>query len=317
MLNPAHINRLRGKGYLSFREAKRRWKNGLFPRVSTLRQAFYPNHEQNSSGPSLPPMHPAGQGLPLSTRSILKDVKHVREGKEDDLSLSYDELREKLYERFHNEGVIKSLKSQLRSQVLGKLRGDPLYSAINVREQKPLTILQRAIHSLVAEFLHCREYHQTLSVFLPECATELPSKEKGHGYGLTFEDAINTLNLRPNKAFIEAFANRPEKQGEKAESSTQTAPNLFNPDIDTVDWKLKKLEEKYRSDLEKDAAMPYLTMEERMQKYQRDCDKRARTEIEQEIRRIRSTEIAQVRIEERMRYRQELEVPSEGEMKNT
>jgi len=250
--------------------------------------------------------------------------------KEEPSSVSFLQLKSSLYQKFENEGVIRSLKSQLRSQVLGKLRGDRLFQALK-RNREPLTIIERAVHSLVADFLHSRQYHNSLSVFLPECNANLPTDHKNGGgnFGLSFDDAVSILRLKPQKltddryivgilrnrksskskleAFLEAFSERPGHR-EKVENGCQTPAKLFNPEIDSVDWKLKRLEEKYRADLEKEAALPYQTMEERMQKYQRECDKRARKEIEDEIARIRSTEIIQMRTEERMRYRRELEV---------
>ncbi|GAB5359668.1 hypothetical protein AAMO2058_000562800 [Amorphochlora amoebiformis] len=259
---------------------------------------------------------------------------------EDD-GKSYLQMRDGLYRHFQNSGLITNLKTQLRSQVLGKLKGNP---AAKKSIGSP-GLIKRAVHSLVAEFLSTENLHHTLSVFIPETGlfpggiegrgrkANLDGIEKQTTFGLTSEDLEGLLKLHAEvegekhvsmrikeaeavtnathrksklEALIEGFATRPGRAAHVS-SYSQTTEEL-HPEYNAIDWKLKKVDEKYQTQLEKENALPYLTMEERMQKYRRDTDARAKKEIQDEVERIRATQISQMRVEERMRYRRELEV---------
>lgn len=88
-------------------------------------------------------------------------------------------------------------------------------------------------------------------------------------------------------------------------------PNLVTQSCQTdegeeglsLDDKLKKIDLKYMSELTAEKVMPYKVLEERMVKYKRECDERARREIESEVARVRDIEISHVRLEEAASYR--------------
>lgn len=66
----------------------------------------------------------------------------------------------------------------------------------------------------------------------------------------------------------------------------------------TLDEKLRKMDLKFADRLVSERMMPFKTMEERMLKYKREVDERARAEIAAEIANIREIEVAAVRLEE-------------------
>lgn len=84
--------------------------------------------------------------------------------------LSQDELRKKLYQTFKDRGVLDTLQTQLRNQLIHELM-HPVLSG----EVKPPSIsvegsalLIGASNSLVADHLQRCGYEYSLSVFFPE-----------------------------------------------------------------------------------------------------------------------------------------------------
>uniref|UniRef100_A0A803YQZ6 LisH domain-containing protein n=1 Tax=Meleagris gallopavo TaxID=9103 RepID=A0A803YQZ6_MELGA len=89
-------------------------------------------------------------------------------------ALSQDELRKRLYQTFKNRGVLDTLKTQLRKQLIHELM-HPILSG----ELQPQTVpsddcslLITASNSLVADHLQRCGYEYSLSVFFPESGLE-------------------------------------------------------------------------------------------------------------------------------------------------
>ncbi len=71
----------------------------------------------------------------------------------------------------------------------------------------------------------------------------------------------------------------------------------------SLDEKLRRVDMKWAEARASERAMPFKTMEERMLKYKREVDERARAEIAAEIANIREIEVAAVRLEEQNKNR--------------
>lgn len=71
----------------------------------------------------------------------------------------------------------------------------------------------------------------------------------------------------------------------------------------SLDEKLRKMDLKFADRLVSERMMPFKTMEERMVKYKREVDERARAEIAAETANIREIEVAAVRLEEQNKNR--------------
>ena len=105
--------------------------------------------------------------------------------------LSQDELRKKLYQTFKDRGVLDTLQTQLRNQLIHELM-HPVLSG----EVKPPSIsvegsalLIGASNSLVADHLQRCGYEYSLSVFFPESGL---AKEKVKPGGLEFPLTISS-----------------------------------------------------------------------------------------------------------------------------
>ncbi len=259
---------------------------------------------------------------------------------------SYNELRSDLYSKFQSSGMIQSLKSQLRAQMLSQLRKAKAGSSQAVVAKGSAlgqSVISRLLNSLIAEYLSKSGLRHTLSVFLPESGTNGNNSN-------TVDDLLQVLRLDGNsqamstpdqhiidnlillsggsrtqssskavssskstlEAFFLAFASKPQPKPREVPTKTtdtQTTKNgTSRLEYDSVDYKLKMLEVKYQEQLDKERSKPFEAIDQRMSKYQRECDTRARKEVKEEVERIRATELAQIRIEERMRHRGELQV---------
>ncbi|KAI9206595.1 uncharacterized protein BJ171DRAFT_15186 [Polychytrium aggregatum] len=107
--------------------------------------------------------------------------------------LSSFELRSRLFESLRKTGVADKLKSQLRSRIVSELK---LRIPSTARAQHccdpgspKSTILNRAIDSLILEYLRYRDFDYTLSVFLPECGLDQA------GQAFSKDDIIRVLNI--------------------------------------------------------------------------------------------------------------------------
>ncbi len=308
-----------------------RWRNGV-PRcgseIEGSRAGVGGSVPLMRRGESKAGLGAGGRGVDGSSRSILERQLARAAVRPVAGEASYNKLRSDLYSRFRESGVISSLKTQLRAQILGQLQGKKGGVASRSGSRAPQTLTQRVLNGLVAEYLGTSRLHHSLSVFLPESGTAAASKES---FGVTADDLLSLIRASgdgaldrhlerairgasegPNRrskleALLTACASRP---GPSARVSTgaQTADVVHQGEYDRVEVKLKALETRYRESLEKERGMPLLAMEERMQKYQRDVDARAKREIAAQVSRIRATDLAQIRVEERMRHRRELQV---------
>uniref|UniRef100_A0A3B3UZS7 Uncharacterized protein n=1 Tax=Poecilia latipinna TaxID=48699 RepID=A0A3B3UZS7_9TELE len=86
-------------------------------------------------------------------------------------ALSPEELRKRLYQTFKKNGVLDTLKVQLRNQLIQELKS-PHSKGQNPALRPPHgtsdTLLLSACNTIVADHLRTLGYEYTLSVFCPE-----------------------------------------------------------------------------------------------------------------------------------------------------
>ncbi len=74
----------------------------------------------------------------------------------------------------------------------------------------------------------------------------------------------------------------------------------------TLEQKLKKIDINLMDRQETERLIPFKTLEERMIKYKREIEQKARDDLESEIRRLREFELSKLRIEEAQKYRHKI-----------
>ncbi|XP_067896554.1 centriole and centriolar satellite protein ofd1 isoform X2 [Heterodontus francisci] len=130
-------------------------------------------------------------------------------------AISSEELRRRLYQTFKNRGVLDSLKSQLRNQLVHELTHPGLnrhLTAHGHRHQYPSTdedsLLIMAANSIVADHLRGIGYEYSLSVFYPECGLE---KEKV----FTTRDLLQIMKINPGSNLYKSIISNLQKDHQK------------------------------------------------------------------------------------------------------
>ena len=178
----------------------------------------------------------------------------------------------------------------MRAKLLQKIKGE---------HKVPLENLNtRIICSLFLDFLKTENFKYTPSVFVPEC---------GHAQKfLSPSEVAEALDIplpgEPLLHHIISSYQKAQRRPHLYESASQTEDFSI---ISNLEEKLSKLDLEYIRKTKSDSD-PH-TMEERMLRYQRECDQRMQKELSKEIERIREIEMSGVRIEEANKYRQQLQ----------
>jgi oral-facial-digital syndrome 1 protein len=242
-------------------------------------------------------------------------------------------LRNDLYQKFRQTGVLENIKSQLRAQIISELNLAAVLSKQSDKSRRKgglnrqISLLQKVTDVLVAEYLLASKYTFAHSVFVPE---------SGISEGFRTEDVYDVLRIGegPGKnAFIHSFISRHTAEGESGKAPEQTGSCTLSLLLQSIpQWpsqphtrdtgaqtdndkqdhslghKLKQVELEFAHQLEvHSAAFPAQTFEERMSKFQREVNERSRQEVASEIARIKERELSQMRLEERAKYRTELD----------
>lgn len=243
--------------------------------------------------------------------------------------LTQRQLRQALLRKFEQSGILNSLKTQLRTELLKEFNGKlQTNSDKNIlHKQRDLPIVQKAMNSLIAEYFTVFDYSYTLNVFLPESGAS--SSEQ-----LSREDILKVLSINggsrdkllsrisndkenkspsewPSSSLLALFVQYVAEKTSISVSSSgcQTDAPPRNPQ--SLEHRLKTVDQQYLEKYLDERNTPIRSTEERMIKFQREVTENSKKEIEAEVLRIRNTEIAQVRLEERQKFYRELECARE------
>ncbi|KAK7804368.1 hypothetical protein U0070_007926 [Myodes glareolus] len=194
--------------------------------------------------------------------------------------LSQDELRKKLYQTFKDRGILDTLKTQLRNQLIHELM-HPVLSG----EVKPPSIsvegsalLIGASNSLVADHLQRCGYEYSLSVFFPESGL---AKEKI----FTMQDLLQLIRINPSSNLYKSLISGFDKENQKAEKF-----QLIDEQFADAFPRRPKLE----------------SLETKLNEYKREIQHQLQAEMCQKLKYFREAEIAKVKMEEKRKFEKEL-----------
>nr|XP_031301786.1 oral-facial-digital syndrome 1 protein isoform X8 [Camelus dromedarius] len=150
----------------------------------------------------------AGRGGAVSEGSLHQVAQSTMTPKPD--VLSQDELRKKLYQTFKDRGILDTLKTQLRKQLIHELMhpvlsGDLQPPSISVEGS---ALLVGASNSLVADHLRRCGYEYSLSVFFPESGL---AKEKV----FTMQDLLQLIKINPESSLYKSLISGFDKEDQK------------------------------------------------------------------------------------------------------
>ncbi|XP_021104782.1 oral-facial-digital syndrome 1 protein isoform X2 [Heterocephalus glaber] len=229
--------------------------------------------------------------------------------------LSQDELRKKLYQTFKDRGILDTLKTQLRNQLIHELR-HPVLS----RELQPQsisvegsTLLIGASHSLVADHLQRCGYQYSLSVFFLESGL---TKEKV----FTMQDLLQLIKINPTSSPYRSLISRFEKENQKSllmnflkelaeyhqankncDVETQTSSTF--PSKDSLE-KFQLIDDQFADAYPQRPKLE--SLEVKLNEYKSELEQQLQAEMCQKLKYFKETEIAKIKMEEKRKYEKEL-----------
>lgn len=236
-------------------------------------------------------------------------------GKED--ALSPDELRKRLYQTFKSKGVLDTLKTQLRNQLIQELKHPPLTGGQPVPRPVPVksdSRLVSACNSIVADHLLSSGYEYTLSVFYPESGL---SKDKVS----TKEDLLQLLRISPESALYRSLSLNKENydkgflislltqlthhhnHGLHHDADTQTASGA-NYGESLVE-KMKMIDKEYEGFSY--SGDRYFSFQSKLAGYRKDIEAQMQADMKTKMEHFKDVEMSKVRMEEQAKFQKEFD----------
>ncbi|NXE23353.1 OFD1 protein, partial [Ardeotis kori] len=236
-------------------------------------------------------------------------------------ALSQDELRKRLYQTFKNRGVLDTLKTQLRNQLIHELM-HPILSG----ELQPRTVpnddssfLITASNSLVADHLQRCGYEYSLSVFFPESGLE---KKKLW----TMQDLLQLMRINPKSSLYKSLVNFDMKSEltywiligflmqiligltehhlSKETRDTETQTTSVPPYRGSLAEKLQLIDEQFADSYPQH--QKYESLEVKLNEYRKEIEKQLQAEMRQKLEHFKEVEIAKIKMEEKVQTQKEI-----------
>ncbi|XP_054471209.1 centriole and centriolar satellite protein ofd1 [Anoplopoma fimbria] len=232
-------------------------------------------------------------------------------------TLSPDELRKRLYQTFKNKGVLDTLKTQLRNQLIQELKhppltgGEPVPRPVHVKYEP---LLVSACNSIVADHLRTSGYEYTLSVFSPESGL---SKDKV----VMTADLLQLLKINPESALYRSLSSNKgsRDKGFLISLLTQLAHHYTHSqrhDADTQTTssascgeslveKMKIIDKEYESF--NYSGDKWFSIESKLAAYRKEIEAQMQAEMNTKMQHFKDVEIAKVKMEEKAKFHKEFD----------
>ncbi|XP_077435804.1 centriole and centriolar satellite protein ofd1 isoform X2 [Vanacampus margaritifer] len=228
--------------------------------------------------------------------------------KED--ALSPDELRKRLYKTLRDKGVLDTLKTQLRNQLIHELKPAPLSGAEPSLRSDSLFV--SACNNIVADYLHSSGYEYSLSVFCPESGL---NKEKLFKKGDLLEflkissESLLYKSLSPsndNKAFLINLVSHitdHHKAGLHRDADTQTTSSASYEQ--SVVEKMKMIDKEYEN--VNCSGEKWFSFQSKLASYRREIDSQMQIETNTKMQHFKEVELAKVKMQEKVQFQKEFD----------
>ncbi|XP_074987436.1 centriole and centriolar satellite protein OFD1 isoform X6 [Caretta caretta] len=231
-------------------------------------------------------------------------------------ALSQDELRKRLYQTFKNRGVLDTLKTQLRNQLIHELMHPILSGELQPQpvSSEGSSLLIGASNSLVADHLRSCGYEYSLSVFYPESGLE---KEKV----FTMQDLLQLIRIHPKSSLYKSLTSGAQKENKKGfliqmlmeltehhlckeSRNTETQTSSIPPYRESLVEKLQLIDEQF-ADIYP-LHQKFESLEVKLIEYRKEIEDQLQTEMSEKLQHFKEVEIAKVRMEEKARCQKEV-----------
>ncbi|XP_066542972.1 centriole and centriolar satellite protein ofd1 [Hoplias malabaricus] len=229
-------------------------------------------------------------------------------------TLSAEELRKRLYQTFRDRGLLDTLKTQLRNQLIQELQ-NPLAREPGPVPDKTGSLPLMASNSLVADHLQKCGYEYSLSVFLPESGT---CRNKM----LSSTDLLQLLRVSPHSSVYHTLVSKAQSGGKgllinllsdliehslhpelhEAETQTSSSPTDFRRSL--VE-KLQMIDEEYEALRLRGSR--WGSVEAKLMEFRKEMEEQAQVELKAKLQHFQEVEVSQVRREEQEKTRREIQ----------
>ncbi|MEW5300111.1 MAG: hypothetical protein WDW36_003065 [Sanguina aurantia] len=250
----------------------------------------------------------------------------VVSGRRDNDGLDSEDFRQQVYSQFKQTGVLGSVKSQLRAQLLSQLQKGHLVKLGPPAHDRP-SLRRRVLNSLVAEYFGAANYSYSLSVFREEGGVEgTPMLEES--------EMLEVLKLESGSLLRAAYITAKARHRDQAVQASCTLLHLFEALSDSaarthcpgstqtldrhgrpgaglgphavtldagsrdMDARMRQVEESHAARARSQQLYPTQGAEERMALFRQEVEEQARAEIIRQVSRVREVELAAVRLDE-------------------
>ncbi|XP_050819415.1 centriole and centriolar satellite protein OFD1 isoform X6 [Gopherus flavomarginatus] len=231
-------------------------------------------------------------------------------------ALSQDELRKRLYQTFKNRGVLDTLKTQLRNQLIHELMHPILSGELQPQpvSSEGSSLLIGASNSLVADHLRSCGYEYSLSVFYPESGLE---KEKV----FTMQDLLQLIRIHPKSSLYKSLTSGAQKENKKGfliqmlmeltehhlckeSRNTETQTISIPPYRESLVEKLQLIDEQFADIYPQH--QKFESLEVKLIEYRKEIEDQLQAEMSAKLQHFKEVEIAKIRMEEKAQCQKEL-----------
>ncbi|NWV15681.1 OFD1 protein, partial [Ptilonorhynchus violaceus] len=230
-------------------------------------------------------------------------------------TLSQEELRKRLYQTFKSRGVLDTLKTQLRNQLIHELMHPILSGELQPQmiPSEDSSLLITASNSLVADHLQRCGYEYSLSVFFPESGLE---KKKLW----TVQDLLQLMRINPKSSLYKSLTSGTRKENKgflmqiligltehhlsKQTHNTETQTTSVPPYRESLAEKLQLIDEQFADSYPQH--QKYESLEVKLNEYRKEIEKQLQEEMYQKLEHFKEVEIAKIKMEEKVQTQKEI-----------
>uniref|UniRef100_A0A8C6TZB8 OFD1 centriole and centriolar satellite protein n=1 Tax=Neogobius melanostomus TaxID=47308 RepID=A0A8C6TZB8_9GOBI len=232
--------------------------------------------------------------------------------REEEEALSPDELRKRLYQTFKSKGLLDTLKTQLRNQLIQELNHPPLGHGKVPSTVKSDSGIITVCNRIVADYLRTSGYEYSLSVFFPESGL---NKDKT----LTKQDLLHVVKISPESSLFKALVSQ-----ENCDKSflTSLLVQLSSPTLEqthdvmsqttsmstygeSLVEKMKIIDKEYENHDCRGERI--FTLQSKMESYKKEIEKRLQAEMKVKLQHFKDVEIAKMQMAENAKFNKDFD----------
>lgn len=177
----------------------------------------------------------------------------------------------------------------MRARFLNKIKGQ--------NQVKVESLTKRVICSLFLDFLKQEHFHYTPTVFVPECGSNQMTLSRQE-----LQEYLKIPNLE-NESVLEFLIGK-YRYSVELRGVSETYVQTEESQVTGLETRLQQLDHEFLKKTRDNCQ----NIDEKVLRVRKECEEKARTELEYEIKRVKEVEVAQVRIEEASKYREQLKM---------